>query len=158
MPEGDKSIRPALEMRAAKRAHANTLGINEAFIDLMVERFYSQIRHDDLLGPIFCEHIQDWPEHLDRMKTFWRSIMHNSGEYSGNPMARHMAIARLEHRHFVRWLNIFYANLNELELSDEGVRLVGMRARSIADSLLTEITTRRHGISGIKAGLDLPDV
>lgn len=144
--------------RAAKRAHAESLGVDEAFVSRMVEEFYAAIRADDLLGPIFAERIADWPEHLERMKTFWRSILFNSGEFSGNPMLKHMAIPGLEERHFAHWLDLFYATLRALEREPEGTALVAARARSIADSLLTGIAVRRDGLTGSRAGENLPHV
>ncbi len=144
--------------RAAKRAQAEAQGVDEQFISAMVERFYASIRQDDLLGPIFAERISDWPVHLGRMKAFWRSILFNSGEFSGNPMAKHLAIPGLDDTHFARWLELFYATLRDLGPHPEGIALVAERARSIADSLLTGITIRRDGIAGSKAGRSLPHV
>ncbi|WP_417322356.1 group III truncated hemoglobin [Erythrobacter aureus] len=144
--------------RTAKRTNAEACGVDEKFISLMVERFYARIREDDLLAPIFAARIADWPEHLKRMKAFWRSILFNSGEFSGNPMLKHMAIPSLEEMHFARWLELFYATLNDLAPSPEGITLVAERARAIADSLLTGIKVRRDGISGSQAGRPLPHV
>ena len=144
--------------RLAKRAHAEGLGVNERFISRMVDRFYASIRQDGILGPIFAERVTDWPQHLDRMKSFWRAVLFNSGEFSGNPMLKHMAIPDLEVEHFERWLNLFYSTLREMEVEPEGTTLVATKARSIADSLLTGIATRRRGIAGAKAGKDLPYV
>lgn len=92
------------------------------------------------------------------MKTFWRSILFNSGEFSGNPMAKHMAIPDLEERHFARWLELFYATLQSLEAQPDGTALVAQRARAIADSLFTGISIRRDGLAGSKAGRNLPHV
>ena len=144
--------------RAAKRAEAEALGVDEAFVSHMVEHFYAAIREDDLLGPIFAERIDDWPTHLARMMAFWRSILFNSGEFSGNPMRKHMAIPGLEEHHFARWLELFYATLRALEEEPGGTLLVAGRARSIADSLLTGIAVRRDGLVGSRAGKDLPHV
>lgn len=144
--------------RAAKRAHAVALGVDERFVSVMVERFYANIREDELLAPIFAERISDWPRHLERMKTFWRSILFNSGEFSGNPMVKHMAIPGLEEFHFARWLEIFYATLDAMGSRPDGATLVAERARAIADSLLTGITIRQDGISGSRAGRNLPHV
>lgn len=144
--------------RAAKRAHAGAIGINERFVSSMVEEFYLAIREDNLLGPIFMERIADWAGHLDRMKVFWRSVLFNSGEFSGNPMQKHIAIPGLDEAHFARWLTIFYATLKRLDAAPEGNALVAARARSIADSLLTGISVRREGLAGSKAGKDLPHV
>jgi hemoglobin len=146
----------AAAARARKRAEAETIGIDNAFVSDLVERFYGRIRDDGLLGPIFAARISDWPHHLDRMKRFWRSILHNSGEYAGNPMARHLAIPGLSKTHFAHWLDLFYATLREIERDPAATRLVGTRARMIADSLLTGIATRESGIGGSRAGADLP--
>jgi hemoglobin len=148
----------AAAARARKRAEAEAIGIDDAFIARFVESFYARIRKDELLGPIFAERISDWPWHLDRMKGFWRSVLHNSGEFSGNPMAKHLAIPGLEERHFAHWLELFYATLRELEQDPDATRLVGARARMIADSLLTGIAMRDQGILGGRAGAKLPHV
>ena len=146
----------AQKKRAEKRAAAEEIGIDAAFIDHLVEAFYVKIREDDLLGPIFAERITDWPPHLARMKAFWRSVLHNSGEFSGNPMLKHLAISDLELRHFSHWLDLFYETLREAEGHAAATELVGARARMIADSLLTAIEMRRNGLAGGRAGKDLP--
>lgn len=145
-------------MRADKRARAEAMGIDADYISSFVDRFYARIRTDDLLGPIFAERIVDWPEHLGRMKGFWRSILHNSGEFSGNPMAKHIAIPGLDEGHFAHWLDLFYATLRDGEPDPEATREVGTRARMIADSLLTGIAMHRTGLSGARAGRSLPHV
>lgn len=148
----------AEQKRAEKRAAAEELGIDAAFIDRLVETFYGKIRDDALLGPIFAERISDWPPHLSRMKAFWRSVLHNSGEFSGNPMLKHMVIPRLGIGHFARWLELFYETLRENDGTGAASVLVGERARMIADSLLTGIEMRRSGLSGGRAGEQLPHV
>lgn len=161
----DKSVPPRLTKRnhphaIAARQHkavkAAERGIDADYISAFVEAFYGRIREDALLGPIFAARITDWAPHLARMKTFWRSILLGSGEYTGNPMAMHMAIPGLESEHFVRWLDLFYATLRELEPHPDATGEVGKRARMIADSLLTGIATRDQGLAGARAGAGLP--
>ena len=144
--------------RAEKRIAAEAIGVDAGYIDHFVETFYGKIRDDELLGPIFAERIADWPAHLARMKAFWRSVLHNSGEFSGNPMLKHLAIPGLDIGHFSHWLELFYATLREAESHPEATALVGGRARMIADSLLTAIAMRRDGLAGGRAGKDLPHV
>ena len=153
-----EAISYAKRKREEKRAEAELIGIDADFIGHLVETFYARIRDDALLGPIFAERISDWPSHLARMKAFWRSVLHNSGEFSGNPLLKHLAIPGLELRHFERWLHIFYETLGEIESHRSATDLVGARARMIADSLLTAITMRREGLAGGRAGKDLPHV
>lgn len=146
----------ALAARERKRAEAVAQGVDDAFISNLVDNFYGRIRDDALLGPIFAAHIADWPTHLARMKAFWRSILHNSGEFTGSPMARHLALPGLDEHHFAHWLDLFYATLRDLGADAGATRAVGRRARMIADSLLTGIATRDHGLAGSRAGAGLP--
>ncbi|WP_338242385.1 group III truncated hemoglobin [Aurantiacibacter hainanensis] len=148
----------ARQARAAKRAEAEAIGIDEDFISEMAEGFYASIRQDDLLGPIFAARIAEWPPHLARMKQFWRSVLHNSGEFSGNPMVKHIAIPGLTEQHFSRWLELFYANLRQMNPGPQAVELVGQRARMIAESLLTGIAIDRDGIGGAIERRSLPHV
>jgi len=143
-------------LRARKQAEAEAIGVDAEYISTLVDTFYAKIRQDDLLGPIFATRIADWDLHLGRMKQFWRSVLHASGEFAGNPMLKHIAIPGLEERHFAHWLELFYATLRELEPGEQATRLVAERARMIADSLLTGIETRRHGLAGTRAGENLP--
>jgi hemoglobin len=148
----------AEQKRAEKRAAAEEIGVDAAYIDRFVETFYGKIQQDELLGPIFNERIGDWPAHLARMKAFWRSVLHNSGEFAGNPMIKHIVIPGLELRHFSHWLELFYQTLRDAEGDPEATALVGGRARMIADSLLTGYVMQREGLSGGRAGKDLPHV
>lgn len=148
----------AQRAREAKRAEAISIGIDEGYIALFVDRFYAAIRADDLLGAIFAERITDWPSHLERMNQFWRSILHNSGEFSGNPMLKHLMIPGLAAEHFEHWLELFYRTLVEIEIFPQATLLVADKARMIANSLLTGIEIQREGIAGAKAGEELPHV
>lgn len=142
--------------REAKREAALAIGVDETFISSLVDRFYARVRDDALLGPIFDQRIEDWPFHLDRMKRFWRSVLHNSGEFSGSPMAKHAIIPGLDAGHFDRWLRLFYATLREEEPADGATQLVGAKARMIAESLLTGIAVKRDGLAPAGIGKDLP--
>ncbi len=152
----------AAAARAKKRAEAESIGIDGAYISALVEDFYDRVRIDPLLGPIFDERVQDWPHHLGQMKAFWRSILHNSGEYSGNPMQKHMAIPGLDSAHFSRWLELFYATLRELDqtIAGNGSALaeVAGKARNIAASLLLAGVRKGDGLERFNAEKELPNV
>ncbi|WP_324828794.1 group III truncated hemoglobin [Qipengyuania zhejiangensis] len=133
------------------------MGIDSDFIDGLVERFYGKVRDDELLGPIFAARIANWPDHLARMKAFWRSVLHQSGEFSGNPMLKHIAIPGIESAEFEHWLALFDQTLLEIERDEAASNLIGSRARMIADSLLTGIRIHRDGRRDIKAMKGLTD-
>lgn len=145
---------------ARKQADAEALGLDARAIAALVDRFYEGIRADPVLGPIFATQIADWPPHLARMNQFWRSILHGSGEFTGNPMRKHVALPRLDAGHFARWLELFYATVRnvgaERDWSGDTQALVAGRARMIADSLLTGIDLHHDGLTGARAGSALP--
>ncbi|MBO9711615.1 group III truncated hemoglobin [Sphingomonas sp.] len=149
--EAARSSAHAVAAREEKRRAAEAMGIDEAFVSDLVDRFYARIREDGLLGPIFAARIEDWAPHLDQMKRFWRSVLFSSGEFLGNPMARHLAIPELDRALFERWLKLFDATL--AELGGEAARAhVLERARLIANSLLNGIAIHHHGRIGLTAG------
>lgn len=148
----------ATNARIAKRDAASTLGVDDAFVSVMVENFYAKIQKDAVLGPIFSNFVHNWPEHMMRMKAFWRSVLFNSGEFSGNPMMKHIAIPGLDESHFAHWLELFYDNLRDMEQHDGAATLVGGRARMIAESLLSGIMVHRHGIVSRAEPVSLPHV
>ena len=146
----------ALQARAERRARAEAIGVTPEFVSRVVDAFYARIRSDNVLGPIFAAKVTDWDDHLERMKRFWRSILFSTGEYSGNPMRKHVVIPGLDRAHFVRWLELFYATLRGEGACEDAVRLVGERGRMIADSMITGIAIHREGLAGSHAGRDLP--
>lgn len=135
----------AEKARKEKRRSAEAIGIDPAFVSQMVDTFYAKVRQDDLLGPIFERRVEDWPHHLDRMKAFWGSILHQSGGYSGNPMLKHVAIPAIAAPEFRRWLALFDQTLDQIETHPDARRLIAGKARTIADSLLTAIHIHRDG-------------
>lgn len=139
--------------RARKIAEADGLGIDAAFIDRLVERFYARVREDAVLGPIFDARIADWPPHLSRMKAFWGAVLRGGGGFSGNPMLKHIAIPGIGRAEFDRWLALFEQVLGEIEQQPAASELIAARAHMIADSLVTGIQIHRDGIRpGFKEG------
>jgi hemoglobin len=139
------------EVRARKQAEALACGIDEAFISVLVERFYDAIRHDDMLGPIFAEKIIDWPTHLSRMKDFWASIMFDPGRFSGSPMQKHIAIGGLDGGHFDRWWLLWDQTLSQISPGAAATGRFREAARRIGESLLTGIRIDRGGLAAISA-------
>ena len=138
-------------VRTQKMAEALTSGVDDAFISQLVEQFYGAVRHDDLLGPIFAKHVQNWPLHLARMKNFWASIMIESGRFSGSPMQRHIAVGGLDETHFARWQALWGQTLTENSPSSDVAARFRAAARRIGESLLTGIEINRGGLATISA-------
>lgn len=83
-------------------------------IKILVDTFYGKVREDDLLAPIFNERIgQHWPEHMEKMYSFWQTLLLNERTYYGSPFAPHMQLP-INHDHFERWLTLFCATIDAL--------------------------------------------
>lgn len=109
--------------------------ITEEQISEMVETFYTHIREDEVLAPIFSSNIQkSWPEHLDRMKIFWRSVLLKTGEYKGRPVPIHQKIDGLTEDNFEKWLNLFSQTAYSIFDKDAAPLVLGA-AKNIATSL-----------------------
>lgn len=88
-------------------------------IKLLVDEFYSKIRTDDLLAEIFNTVIKDnWPDHLEKMYTFWQTVLLREHTYYGSPFVPHANLP-VEKMHFDRWLELFYQTLDEHFIGDK---------------------------------------
>src|SRR5690349_11078652 len=74
--------------------------LNRAAIATLVNDFYTDIRRDSVLQPVFDGAIgANWEPHLERMVDFWCSVMLSSGEFKGNVYGKHMALQGIELEH-----------------------------------------------------------
>ena len=83
----------------------------------MVHEFYSEVRADPCLGPIFERRLHThWPEHLERMRDFWSSVRLASGRFYGNPRESHSTLmgSGVRPAHFERWLYLFKGVLQRI--------------------------------------------
>ena len=128
-------VRSAEQRRAEIQARAAAMGIDEAFISNLVDTFYSRVRVHEVLGPIFNSAIEDWDDHLPKMKAFWSSVAMNSGRYSGKPVPAHQKLTDVAHEDFAVWLGLFEQTLKDIAPSPEVVPYFMERAQRIAESL-----------------------
>jgi hemoglobin len=87
-------------------------------IELLVNTFYTKVKQDDLLAPIFnnIEYFS-WDTHIPVMVNFWETLLLGVASYRGNTMEKHISLHRrtpLTPEHFERWKLLFYATLDEL--------------------------------------------
>ena len=65
----------------------------EAELPSLLAAFYSRVRADQVLGPVFESAVENWPAYLGRLADFWSSVMLATGRYKGQPVAAHLAHA-----------------------------------------------------------------
>jgi hemoglobin len=121
-------------------------GIDEAMIGELVDQFYAKVRQDDILGPVFESRIDNWDEHLTKLRAFWSSVVLMTGRYKGQPMPVHAAISEITDAHFERWLSLF-AETAKAVCPPEAAALFIDRSRRIAQSLSLGIAASRGVIA-----------
>ena len=125
----------ALAARQKIRAEAAAIGVDKAFISKLVDEFYGRVRVHPQLGPVFNGAVDDWPDHLAKLKQFWESVALNAGVYSGRPMQAHMNVSTIEPAHFGEWLYLFEQTLRDIAPSEAAVEYFMVRASRIGESL-----------------------
>lgn len=124
------------ERRAEVQAKAAAMGVDEAYVSELVNAFYSRIREDRLLGPIFDEAIGGrWGYHLEKMKDFWATVALNAGRYSGEPIGAHKKLVEVQPWHFDVWLEMFEETLKDTAPTPEAAACFMEYAAQIAKGL-----------------------
>lgn len=81
--------------------------VTEEQIDRVVAQFYQRVRTHPALGPVFAAHVENWPEHEEKISRFWRNALLLQRCYDGNPMQVHKAAGNVKTTHFPVWLSLF---------------------------------------------------
>jgi hemoglobin len=121
---------------------------NRKNISLLVNTFYTKVRANDELGPIFNKAISDWDAHLIHLTDFWESQLFRKNVFSGNPLKKHVEVDEnndntLTNDLFGLWLQLWLGTIDEL-FSGELADLAKDRARNIASFMFMEIFRSRQ--------------
>lgn len=123
-------------IRERAEAEMRTMGVDETFISILVETFYGRVLMHPDLGPVFDSRLAGrWPEHMEKMKSFWSAVAFRSGAYGGKPVQAHLGVANMTPDLFPKWLELFAATLDEVAPNDEVKAWFMATAERIARSL-----------------------
>tara|TARA_R110001599_G_scaffold43925_6_gene131220 strand:- start:11568 stop:11969 length:402 start_codon:yes stop_codon:yes gene_type:complete len=79
----------------------------------LVDLFYGKVKEDNLIRPIFEDRIKGhWDKHLQKMYTFWQTVLLAEHTYYGSPFPPHAKLP-IDKKHFERWLLLFQETLRE---------------------------------------------
>ena len=118
-------------------------------VKIVVDAFYGRVREDDLLGPVFNHVIQDrWPEHLQRMYTFWQTVLLGEHTYYGSPFPPHAKLP-VTKEHFQRWLKLFTKTIDE-HFEGEKADEAKWRASKMAEMFQYKIEAIQNNATIIK--------
>jgi hemoglobin len=112
---------------------------NRKDIEVLVNMFYEKVKEDETIGFMFS-HV-NWDVHLPLMYDFWDNVLFHTGNYSGNPMAKHMMAHNrypMNSTHFEKWLALFDVTVDELH-SGKNAKAIKERAKSIATIMQIKI-------------------
>jgi hemoglobin len=114
----------------------------------LVSRFYTKVRAEPVLGPIFNESIEDWDEHLEKLTDFWESNLFFKASYRGNPGRAHIKVDQenensIEAGHFGRWMNLWFETIDE-NFQGELAERAKNNARKMGSHLYLKIFEARN--------------
>jgi len=120
---------------------------NRADISLLVNTFYSKIRTNEVLSPIFNDIIKDWDSHLTLLTDFWETQLLLIRKYHGNPIVAHQEVDdkmnhNIDPEHFGLWLNLWFETLDEL-FEGETVWVAKNRAQKMSTMLYMKMYESR---------------
>ena len=83
-------------------------------VKVFVDSFYGKVRKDILIGPVFAAKIENdkWEPHLQRMYSFWNTVLFAVRDYHGNPFSKHATLP-IKQNHFERWVSLFTETIDE---------------------------------------------
>jgi hemoglobin len=91
---------------------------DRADIEALLRRFYGRVMFDDTLGGPFTElRIKGLDSHIPVMADFWETVLFRAGLYRGSALHAHRHVHHqtpLSDRHFVRWLTVWNATVDEM--------------------------------------------
>jgi len=87
---------------------------NKGDVVIFVNLFYQKVRIDSILGSVFAAVIIDdnWEPHLNRMYSFWNTILFGKQDYRGNPFSKHANLP-INGIHFQRWIDLLNETIDE---------------------------------------------
>jgi len=112
-------------------------------IIFLVNTFYTKVRDNDLLGPIFNTMIKDWETHLELLTDFWETNLFFVKKYTGNPLEKHAEVDKyynysINELHFGTWINIWHQTIDDM-FKGEIAQLAKNRARNMSTFMNMEI-------------------
>ncbi|ORA18683.1 group III truncated hemoglobin [Mycobacterium asiaticum] len=91
---------------------------DRADVAALLDRFYGRALHDDVLyAPFEQLRAAGLDDHLPTMCDFWETVLFRAGRYRSSALAAHRDIHHrtpLSASHFVRWLTLWRATVDEM--------------------------------------------
>jgi hemoglobin len=107
-------------------------------IKILVDSFYSKVREDSFLGPIFNEKLSGrWEMHHRKLYRFWNTVLLRRPDYYGNPVSLHFSL-HLNEAHFAAWLVLWTKTVDD-HFEGSIAERAKFRGKTMADSFISRI-------------------
>jgi len=110
---------------------------NKEDVKVFVDSFYTKVQKDVLIGPVFAARVKDWTPHLERMYSFWNTVLFAERDYRGNPFSKHANLP-IQKAHFDRWIELLVETVDE-SYEGEKAEEVKMRAIKMGELFLSKL-------------------
>lgn len=114
----------------------------EEDVKLLVDTFYAKVKEDETLSPVFFDRIGNhWDHHLEKLYSFWTTVLFTTPGYQGKPMEGHFSM-NIDQLHFDLWLATWEATIDELyegERADKAKK----RGKSMSVAFMKKIQQNR---------------
>ena len=107
-------------------------------IHFLVDQFYTSVRQDTFLGPIFNARLTGrWEMHHKKLYRFWNTVLLRRPDYFGDPVPMHFDM-NIDERHFEGWLKIW---TETIDANFEGLiaERAKFRGKTMAKAFLAKI-------------------
>jgi hemoglobin len=118
-------------------------GLDEELLRRVIDEFYTRVRRDEELGPVFDAIIGDrWGPHIEKIMSFWMTATRVGAGYKGRDFTpAHLKHDAIRAAQLPRWLELFRATCRDLcepAAADALIRV----AEQMADNLQISLTRR----------------
>ena len=115
---------------------------NKKDIEKLVDLFYERVKQDKIIGHFFTDAIKvNWEKHLPIMYRFWENVLFYKGNYSGNPMQKHLELhakSPFMMKDFQQWSKLFNETVDEL-FEGENAENIKQRSQNISKIMQIKI-------------------
>ena len=112
-------------------------------VKLLVDTFYGKVQEDEILKDVFNNVIQNrWSQHLEKMYTFWQTVLLKEHTYFGSPFVPHAKLP-VEQEHFDKWMMLFYKTIDKQFAGEKAIE-AKWRAEKMAEMFHGKIQYYRH--------------
>lgn len=128
-------MRTTPDSTAARPASAAAAIPSADSIAQLVHGFYTDVRADPLLGPVFEKALHgQWDAHLQRLVDFWSTVALGTRSFKGDVFGKHMALEGVTPAHFAAWVRLWQLHTHRL-FAPEAAQQLQLAAHGIARNL-----------------------